>query len=876
MLQTASSWRTSLAGTYDLNSATLIAVVPILVGPLQVLLTLLPAILMSVGGIFLALLKPAAFKQILQLLWRQKWPLLATAALLAGGGWGLRAWLAPAQDGPDKASTEAAGDWPAFRGGPQRRGATGTGPDPVRGGTRWTFASEAQTFYSSPALVGGRIYVTSAEKGVFTDRGTVYCLDADSGAVLWKNGLDGFRATFSSPSVAGKYLVCGEGLHFTRDGRVICLDVTQRGKLLWEYSTHSHVESSPCLHEGRAYIGAGDDGYYCFELEPGSAGEARVVWHASGDQFPDAETSPIVQDGKFFAGLGLGGRALVCLDAATGQELWRLPTPYPVFTPPTLEGGRVLFGMGNGNLVETADQAAAKELGKLRKIGATDAELSAADKQLRATGEVWCVEIATQKVLWKFTLPEVVLGAVVSDGNGCYFGSRDGRCYYLDNTGKEIVRFNARSPIVTSSALGKEHVYFVTDTGRLFALNRGTLQPEWETPLGGAGPCLSSPTVGRGHIYVGTSGEGLLCVGGADGAPRREVWGGYLGGPGQAGNTDGSLLPDRGVILGRYLPVGGQIVAPPAAAAGLLLVPVAGGPKKGLLCFDMSLEGEPQPLWHFSTAHGVWQSPAFVDGWAYCTDGVPGQPNRHLYALEARTGQLRHKVALRPDAPAQAVICGSRVVLQSSPNDLTAFEDFALSRSHTTKADGLIGFPAVNHSILVYASTNGLTAADSHSLQTLWQAGLALLTGPVIHDKTIYLGTPTGVEAFSLLDGSQQGVIPGGTPVTPLMLSGNRTAWINARQELMVADAQDGQVLANLPDALTNVPPVLTRDQLLYATPRGLMICRLGEFQPRLWLKPDEPFSFTSPIIVAKSRVYFGSDKGLIWAGRSDHDNPRE
>ena len=40
-----------------------VAVVPILVGPLQVLLALLPAIVAAIGGLLLALLKPATAKK---------------------------------------------------------------------------------------------------------------------------------------------------------------------------------------------------------------------------------------------------------------------------------------------------------------------------------------------------------------------------------------------------------------------------------------------------------------------------------------------------------------------------------------------------------------------------------------------------------------------------------------------------------------------------------------------------------------------------------------------------------------------------------------------------------------------------------------------
>ena len=49
-----------------------LAVVPILVGPLQVLLAMLPAILLGLGSALLALFKPRTFKLALRILWRLK------------------------------------------------------------------------------------------------------------------------------------------------------------------------------------------------------------------------------------------------------------------------------------------------------------------------------------------------------------------------------------------------------------------------------------------------------------------------------------------------------------------------------------------------------------------------------------------------------------------------------------------------------------------------------------------------------------------------------------------------------------------------------------------------------------------------------------
>ena len=136
-----------------------------------------------------------------------------------------------------------------FRGDAGRRGNGGGDEPPADGGLVWSYAADVKTFFASPAVVGNRVYVSSADKGPLRDRGAIYCLDADSGGLVWKAAPSGYVATFSSPVVAGRFLVCGEGLHYTLNARVFCMDVL-RQEVLWTYTTHGHVESTPCIDNG--------------------------------------------------------------------------------------------------------------------------------------------------------------------------------------------------------------------------------------------------------------------------------------------------------------------------------------------------------------------------------------------------------------------------------------------------------------------------------------------------------------------------------------------------------------------------------------------------------------------------------------------------
>ena len=73
-----------------------IAVVPILVGPLQILLALLPSILVALGSLSLGLFRPSSIRTLTLLAWRLKIPLATIALFIAGG------------DGAESMSDEAA------------------------------------------------------------------------------------------------------------------------------------------------------------------------------------------------------------------------------------------------------------------------------------------------------------------------------------------------------------------------------------------------------------------------------------------------------------------------------------------------------------------------------------------------------------------------------------------------------------------------------------------------------------------------------------------------------------------------------------------------------------------------------------------------
>ncbi|MBL8799575.1 MAG: PQQ-binding-like beta-propeller repeat protein [Planctomycetia bacterium] len=862
-------------------------VVPVLVGPLQTLLALLPSLLLGVGTSLLALFKPTSFKRLLVLLWSQKLAVAVIAGLVASAVYFHGALLPPVVEAVS-ASDAGNSAWPMFRGGPDRRGTAGD--DPLRGGVQWSFSRDGiKTFYSSPAVVGNRVYAASADYGPLRDRGAIYSVDADTGKLVWEYSEGGYRATFSSPAVSGKYLVCGEGLHYTRDARIVCIDIEQsererRGIKRWEFRTRNHVESSPCIAGDRVLVGAGDDGYYCLALEPDAAGQPVVLWHLDPKEYPDAECSPVAHDGKFYFGLGEDGQAICCVEAADGREVWRLPTPYPVFGCPSIAAGKLYVGMGNGNYIESAEQVAAKQIEKLKKAGQTAEELAAAAQRLRAIGEVWCVDLPTHRVAWKFPVGKTILGAVAVAEERVYFGSSDGNLYCLSTEGQLLRQWNAHAPIIASPAVGNRHVHVATQTGQLYALNSATLQLVWETRVDSGGLLFSSPAVARGHVYLGTTGNGLVCVGQASRSEEKPFWAGHLGGPGKSGWTEGSLVAPRGVFAWRY-PAAKEDASEQGAApeAPVIHTPLAYldrdifvglnyANRPGLACLTLAvpLAAEPVLRWFQPMANPVYLSAAATEDVAFCVDGKPGDDGRQLHGLDPRTGKVRWQRPVDSAASGQLLLTTTTLFVADRAEGLSCFTA-AGERVWSMPVGSTNSVPLLLGDILVVATAEppALAALDAPTGAELWRTRLSAKpeTGPVAAgDSRIWVGTAEGVSAFDLVGGQHVVEIKCGAMRGCLVADGLRLVGVAETREIVLIDPAQGKELQRIPGARADLPPVLAGDVLLYADQRSIQRFDLATRQATRWMDVAWLGGVTAPMTVRDAHVLFATKRGLVCA----------
>jgi len=887
-----------------------VAVIPVLIGPLQVLIAILPGLLAAVFMAIVGLLRPQALLQFARLVWRLKFHVLAIALCVVG----IRAAAMRLRPETSRAAAiggvATSGEWTTFRGGVRRTGVIDGTQEPSKGQVNWA-ARPQERFYASAAVVDKRVYVaTAADISPFDREGTGYirCFDADTGSELWSScpsfasGAGKYRATFASPVVKGSRLVCGEGLHETKRCRVVCLDLTpgQEGRLVWSHETAGHVECTPAIatvtweengrpvSEDRVFFGAGDvDGYYAADLETGA-----VRWHLDGKEFPDAETSLAVLDNRVYVGLGNGGKAVCVLDAVTGKLLRRLPTPYPVFSPPAIANGKLLVGMGNGDFVA-----------------------SAAAMGLPARGEVWCLDLARLekddgKPLepdWKVVVEDTILGSIATDSDTAWFCTANGWLYCLDLAQKGGIRgkWNGHDGIKASPALTPRFAYVMTESGNLCAVSRETFETVWAYKAGASPMCASSPVIAHGRVYVGTEQSGFVCAG-EPAPPEPQVWSGRLAGPERAGNYFGSPPPERGGFawywpqaLDGSMPTA-YVAAPIAVLGESMLVPVAApvpdGPRPGVVCMPAQSAGRDGPdaaVWSVATPNGVRLSPAIVERMAFFVDGGVGEANRHLHAVDTRTGDILWRRPVSPEASGVFSAGGTDILIQDAPGMLTSIN--AADRSGpfawaVPVAGGVTHAPTAHRQWVAVATVSPPTLAllDRPTGRTLWSVPLANSpAGPPIFSKHIlHLPTSGGIEARKLVDG--QPLPAGEWQPPPAAVSGDVAAtrgefiYVADDGTLRVVDRGTGRPRCEpVAGALVGSAPLPGGSAILYMRADGAVMrvalddredgdpAGLPRLKPKLWVEDTAALgASTTPMVLTGGNVYIGiTGWGLVCLG---------
>jgi outer membrane protein assembly factor BamB len=253
-----------------------------------------------------------------------------------------------------------ADDWPNWR-GPQRNGIsneTGWRWEKLQGGAKILWHKSIGIGFASVAVSDGRACAmgNSGSAKEADQKDTLWCFDAKTGEELWKNVYQSLlqpKSYEGGPS-ATPTIETGRVYTVSKHGHVFCLDA-QTGALVWKkHLTADYGIEPPNWGFAGSPVIVGD----LIILNAGAYGTAlrkhtgELVWGGKKGPAGYASAVPYELQGKSCAVI-LGHRELFGVATDSGQVLWKQPwtTMYDENIPDQIVAGDKLFacsGLGTG------------------------------------------------------------------------------------------------------------------------------------------------------------------------------------------------------------------------------------------------------------------------------------------------------------------------------------------------------------------------------------------------------------------------------------------------------------------------------------------------------------------------------------------------
>ena len=442
------------------------------------------------------------------------------------------------------ASVTGAQEWPGHRGGPARTGSVDGKPGPATPKILWSYASK-EHFLAPTAVGADRLLVVAM--GAFNS-GSVRAFGALDGKPVWNKSAPLVRLpTVGTPAVVGGMLYLGEGMHQT-DGSSLHAMRAADGRSLWRLEVPGelvHIEASPSVVDGRVYVGAGSGGVLCADgarvtlegkelplAEAAAAVDAK--WKVLVDAYekdkkkdpdfaipPNEATLPCpapklvwekgkgawhvdapvlaVKDRVYVASAFLdkeqkGVRALFCLNAADGAELWKAPLALNAWGGATLAGDLLLVPC-------SSIRYDAKELPD-------------------AKGEIVAIKAADGGVAWRRPTSGAVLATLAAVGDLAIACDTSGQVTAMDvKTGQPKWTSKTGHPYFAGAAAAGDVVYTADIEGVLHALGLADGKKRWSldvaAELKAPGMVYGGPALHGGRIYLATANLEGKAAGGA-------------------------------------------------------------------------------------------------------------------------------------------------------------------------------------------------------------------------------------------------------------------------------------------------------------------------------------------------------------------------
>lgn len=257
-------------------------------------------------------------------------------------------------------------------------------------------------------------------------------------------------------------------------------------------SRYGRVLSQPVVADGRVYGMDAQDVVVALDAKRG-----KRLWE--NDPKPEAEQEHASGGGLAFAGNRLfvttGYGQVLALEAATGQEIWRVQLTAPLRGAPTVADGRV-FAITVENQLEVLSADDGHRLWSHNGIPETAGLLGAASPAVE--GDIVVVPYTSGEI---FALR-----------------AENGRPVWSDNlaTSRSLGALAALADIRGRPVIDRGRVFAVSHSGRMVAIDLRTGDRVWEQDIGGT----HGAWVAGDYLYVLSNDVDVICLTRQDGHVR--------------------------------------------------------------------------------------------------------------------------------------------------------------------------------------------------------------------------------------------------------------------------------------------------------------------------------------------------------------------
>jgi outer membrane protein assembly factor BamB len=310
-------------------------------------------------------------------------------------------------------------------------------------------------------------------------------------------------AIISSPAIVGGVVYVGSG-----DQKVYAIDLAT-GVERWSFLTEDIIEAPPLVHDGRVYIGSSDLFFYAIDADTG-----ELEWkRETGDKILGGANFVTADDGTTSIVVGSYDTHLYCFDAKSGEPRWSYRTDNYINGTPAILGDEIVFGGCDAMLhvvsAKTGEAADRIDLGRECHVAGSVALADGRAYLGHYGNEFVCVDLEEADVVWSYPSPRhAFFSSPAIAADRVVFGGRDKKLHCVKRSdGEPLWTFPTRRKIDGSPVVFGDRVVFGSGDGRLYVLNLEDGEEVWSYEIGQ--PVYSSPAVAGGTIVVGAN-DGVL------------------------------------------------------------------------------------------------------------------------------------------------------------------------------------------------------------------------------------------------------------------------------------------------------------------------------------------------------------------------------